>query len=493
MAKLDLNVNVETKGTGKLDNLGSKLGGIGKSVALGVVGLAGAGVAAGLVFGDMAAEAEKAQAKLESVFKSTGAAAFTSVEALNAHAEALAKSTTFDDDAVKAAQASLLAFGNITGDVFTGATEGAADLAAFMGTDIATAASSLGKVLSDPEAGLGRLQKIIGPLNEEQEKLIQNMIDTGDVAGAQAAILDIVGGKIGTVAEDLAGTSSGQMTQAMNALGEAGESLGVILLPIFTLVAQGIKGFADFVVANMPIIQSVITTVFGAISKIFAGASGSVGGLSVIFAGLVAWVKENLPAISSIARQVFGAVGNVIKVLAPILIEIAKVLLPAIGLAASLAFKVLDVAFKGIGGAVEILGNIFETVFGFIEGIVKGVIGVIKGIYNAFVGFWNSIQISVPSVDIPFVGKVGGFSIGLPDLPRLAEGGIVTSPTLALIGEKGPEAVVPLGKGGFDTQTIIEVNVLGDLRAEDEQSVADAIGRVLWVTNMNDGALTRPF
>jgi phage-related minor tail protein len=30
----------------------------------------------------------------------------------------------------------------------------------------------------------------------------------------------------------------------------------------------------------------------------------------------------------------------------------------------------------------------------------------------------------------------------------MAKGGIVTRPTLALIGEAGPEAVVPLGRGG---------------------------------------------
>jgi len=34
------------------------------------------------------------------------------------------------------------------------------------------------------------------------------------------------------------------------------------------------------------------------------------------------------------------------------------------------------------------------------------------------------------------------------NVPRMAAGGIVTSPTLALIGEAGPEAVVPLSKMG---------------------------------------------
>ena len=36
----------------------------------------------------------------------------------------------------------------------------------------------------------------------------------------------------------------------------------------------------------------------------------------------------------------------------------------------------------------------------------------------------------------------------LPNIPKMAEGGIVTSPTLAMIGESGPEAVIPLGRGG---------------------------------------------
>jgi hypothetical protein len=32
----------------------------------------------------------------------------------------------------------------------------------------------------------------------------------------------------------------------------------------------------------------------------------------------------------------------------------------------------------------------------------------------------------------------------MPNIPMLANGGIVNSPTLALIGERGPEAVIPL-------------------------------------------------
>ena len=445
MAELDLNVNVNTKGEQKLKGIGGTLAGFGKFAIIGGAAVAGAVGIAGAAFAGMASEAEKSQAKLKSVFDSTGAAAFTSIDALNEHAEALAKSTTFDDDAVKDAQAALLAFGTIAGEQFTGATDAAADLAAFMGTDIATAASGLGKVLADPEKGLGRLSRVIGPLNDEQKKLIQTMVDAGDTAGAQQAILDIVSGKIGTTAEDLAATSGGQMTVALNQLAEAGESIGTLLLPILVVVAQKLAEFAEFVIAAMPTIQAAIAPVISFITGLFSGAGGVVGGLKDVFKIVVDFWVANGPTLMSIAGQVFGAIANVVKSVMPIILELAKVVLPILAAAGTALFAVLDVAFKGIGGAFEVLGNVFTTTADVITGVVSGVVNAFKTIYNAFADFWNSIDISFPQIDVPFFGTIGGFSIGLPDIPRLAQGGIVTKPTLALIGESGPEAVIPLG------------------------------------------------
>ena len=66
---------------------------------------------------------------------------------------------------------------------------------------------------------------------------------------------------------------------------------------------------------------------------------------------------------------------------------------------------------------------------------------------------------------------------GVPQLgsiPRLANGGIVRRPTLAMIGESGPEAVVPLNKGGAGINVNITVN--GDIITEDfEQRVTAAV------------------
>ena len=79
----------------------------------------------------------------------------------------------------------------------------------------------------------------------------------------------------------------------------------------------------------------------------------------------------------------------------------------------------------------------------------------------------------------------------LLDIPRMAEGGIVNQPTLAMIGEAGSEAVIPLDKmGGMGTT--VNVNVAGSVISEGQlQSVIqDALynlnrsGAVTQLTNL---------
>ena len=77
------------------------------------------------------------------------------------------------------------------------------------------------------------------------------------------------------------------------------------------------------------------------------------------------------------------------------------------------------------------------------------------------------------------------------DVPKMADGGIVNSPTLAMIGEKGAEAVVPLDKMG-SMGTTVNVNVAGSVISEGQlQSVIqDALynlnrsGAVTQLTNL---------
>jgi len=82
----------------------------------------------------------------------------------------------------------------------------------------------------------------------------------------------------------------------------------------------------------------------------------------------------------------------------------------------------------------------------------------------------------IPALNSLFGGGGGGGGSrqgGGAAIPRMADGGIVTSPTLALIGEAGPEAVVPLSRMGGTGGVTINVN------GGDPNAVVDALRRYM--------------
>ncbi len=86
---------------------------------------------------------------------------------------------------------------------------------------------------------------------------------------------------------------------------------------------------------------------------------------------------------------------------------------------------------------------------------IDGLIGLINGVIDGI----NAIQVHI------HVGPVGydfnGLNLGHLPIPKLASGGIVTDPTVALIGEAGDEAVIPLGNGsnGLGTQVMSDRDI----------------------------------
>jgi hypothetical protein len=133
--------------------------------------------------------------------------------------------------------------------------------------------------------------------------------------------------------------------------------------------------------------------------------------------------------------------------------------------------KVWDGIKKALGGLVDFFTDAWEglvsvtvaawtSIVNIIKGVINGVIDVINGLFS----FLNGIQIGIPEINVGPVHVGGGvidpFNIGL--IPHLAEGGIITSPTLALLGESGSEAVVPLGSGNKLGDVHYHVDVRGE-------------------------------
>ena len=116
--------------------------------------------------------------------------------------------------------------------------------------------------------------------------------------------------------------------------------------------------------------------------------------------------------------------------------------------------KMFSLIFNGIKATMGFIANVITAPF--------------KAAFNAIAWLWNNtvgkLSFTIPSW-VP--GGIGGKGWNVPDIPMLAEGGIVTGPTLAMIGEgREPEAVIPLSKlgsmgfGGGGGNTIT-VNVNG--------------------------------
>jgi len=141
----------------------------------------------------------------------------------------------------------------------------------------------------------------------------------------------------------------------------------------------------------------------------------------------------------------------------------------------------------------DFLVTTFETVKGKILGIWTGIkdgiktsVNAIIGIINGFINGVNNIKIEIPGwaerkvKGIVVLPGWSGLSIQFPPIPTLApvefaQGGIVTRPTLAMLGEQGPEAVVPLGRGGMGIT--INITIAGDVLGMDdfEQKITSVV------------------
>lgn len=158
-------------------------------------------------------------------------------------------------------------------------------------------------------------------------------------------------------------------------------------------------------------------------------------GLTNIFSKLGSWFGERWNDVTSVLANVSSWFGNMF----------------------TSAYNAVKNAFSSIGGFFSGVWSTVQSIFvnagqkvgsavgGAFRSAVNGVLGTIENVVNGFIGMINGVLGVVRN--LPGLGWVG--SVSTVSLPRLARGGIVDSPTIAMIGEAGKEAVVPLENTGF--------------------------------------------
>lgn len=180
-----------------------------------------AGISLGTIFGSVIEEtkqAEREQAQLAAVLKSTGEAAGFSRDQLNSLAAELEGASIFSAGDINQAQTALLAFTNIVGNEFVRAQKAAADMASRTGMSIQQAAETIGRALDVPSEGMASLSKQGFRFTDDEKKLVASLESVGKASEAQAIVLKALESTYGGAAEAARNTFGGALDGLRNTI-----------------------------------------------------------------------------------------------------------------------------------------------------------------------------------------------------------------------------------------------------------------------------------
>ncbi|MDG4500513.1 hypothetical protein [Streptococcus suis] len=231
-----------------------------------------------------------------------------------------------------------------------------------------------------------------------------------DVLGA---VLKILGGII----EFLVGVFTGDWEKAWDGIVQVAKGMWDLLSSIFmfvwNVILSFLKGVWNTIVAILQAGWDAIVRIFQGLGKWFGDRWKDVEN---IFSNVGRWFGQKF---SEAWNGITNAFSNVVGFFRGIYDSIVS-------------------WFSNIGGAVA------TAVSGAFRYAMNGVFATIENAVNGFIGMINGV--------IGLINNIPGVSlgsIGYVNLPRLARGGIVDSPTVAMIGEAGKEVVMPLENTGF--------------------------------------------
>lgn len=492
-----LTIRAKVDGTSQVDALGRSLGNTQKQATglagafgrlkgaatsmIGVLGAAGIGALLKQsvdTFSKFQAETKLLENGLKNVGAQSG-----ELERLQKVASDLGEATLFNEEDFRKGFGLLTSFGNIGTSNYERVAKAAADVAQTSGTDVSSAFMQLAKALNDPAKGLTALSRSGIQFSEDQKTMIESMVEAGNVAGAQNMILKELekqyGGNSVAAAQGLAG--------ALDTLGEKfydlqvalGDNLTTVLQPLIqglTSLVGFISGLPEpvqtFIVAlggltialtalggilaiGAPIFSALaaLGPILAGIPALIAGWAGAIGPLVAglgtlgqiligVLSGPVGWIA--LLVAAGVAIYAFrDQIAAVLKAIAAgwqmaakafyslyvePLIKFGKVLVTSLTGSFAQLGKALQAPFTG---AVNAIKTIFR---GLLQFIANGINNSTRTINNLIAGYNR-----LPTPDIPLVPQVS--------VPAFAAGGVVSGPTLAMVGEGGErEYIVPESK-----------------------------------------------
>lgn len=237
---------------------------------------------------------------------------------------------------------------------------------------------------------------------------------------------------------------------------------------VWDFIVAATKVALKIIIALVLIAMSPIIITFWLVYKAWKFVWDFIGGyVKSVFHDIVELIKAELRVIGvlwrasvAVVKFVWHAIENVIKAAWKVITLEAKVAWRIITAVWHTLQPVFAAIFRGVMtvarpiwnalkdvvvGVWHAIKNAWSGAVSFFSVIWDGILGVAKVALNALITVWND---TIGALAHGQSIKLAGVGITMPNLkiPQLAEGGIVTRPTLILAGERGPEAIQPLSK-----------------------------------------------
>ncbi len=218
--------------------------------------------------------------------------------------------------------------------------------------------------------------------------------------------------------------------------------VGLVLMVLVTVALLVITHWSTvkkWLIAAWDAISTAARTLASTVGGFFAGLWRDVTGwVTRLWRGIVATLTRlRSDVLLSVAALVTGFVSGVARIWRDVTGFFTRIRSDVIGAVRNLGASVVDY-FTGLPGRVmAALGSLVGRLRDFGTRIIQAVAAGIRSAAGAVGSALSGVLSSIPG---------GGLLKGALKAVGLATGGIVTSPTLAVVGESGPEAVIPLSK-----------------------------------------------
>jgi phage-related minor tail protein len=274
-----------------------------------------------------------------------------------------------------------------------------------------------------------------------------------------------------------------------------------VIMPILSqILAEVLPVFIELLMTLIPPIMEIVRTLLPPLLEVIKA-------LMPIFQVVINLLKPILDLVTKLIQPIAEIISECIAPLITTVVELITValepIMPIIQALATLLSKTLGKAFEALKPVIDAITSVFRGLIDFITGgftdgwssafegikdivatIFEAMVNIIKAPLNFIIEGINFFIRGLNKIKIPdWVPGVGGYGINIPEIPKLAKGGIVDEGQMFIANEKGPEMV---GSYGSKSAVVNNGQIVDSIVNGVARGVSGALGSALSVADISN-------